>query len=199
MGNISARIIEIFENLFASSKVAGKVLMVGLDGAGKTTILYQLKLGDRINTIPTIGFNVETVELPGVSFCVWDVGGQTKIRPLWQHYFAGSDAIVFVVDSTDAERLLEAKEELAELAASPLLDNACFLILANKQDSPRAHGPRAVMDAIGAENLSTGKLRHRQWLVKGISAATGEGIIEAFHSLAAMMAKQRKIARAGAA
>ena len=59
----------------------------GLDAAGKTTILYKLKLGEIVTTIPTIGFNVETVEYKNISFTVWDVGGQDKIRPLWRHYF----------------------------------------------------------------------------------------------------------------
>src|ERR1700749_192215 len=62
-----------------------RIVMVGLDAAAKTTILYQLKLGEVITTIPTIGFNVETVEYKNISFTVWDVGGQDKIRPLWRH------------------------------------------------------------------------------------------------------------------
>lgn len=64
-----------------------RILMVGLDAAGKTTILYKLKLGEIVTTIPTIGFNVETVEYKNICFTVWDVGGQDKIRPLWRHYF----------------------------------------------------------------------------------------------------------------
>ncbi|WP_337970403.1 ADP-ribosylation factor-like protein, partial [Virgibacillus salexigens] len=64
-----------------------RILMVGLDAAGKTTILYKLKLGEVVTTIPTIGFNVETVDYKNISFTVWDVGGQDKIRPLWRHYY----------------------------------------------------------------------------------------------------------------
>ena len=75
----------------ALEKLMGKkemrILMVGLDAAGKTTILYKLKLGEIVTTIPTIGFNVETVEYKNISFTVWDVGGQDKIRPLWRHYY----------------------------------------------------------------------------------------------------------------
>ena len=75
----------------ALEKLMGKkemrILMVGLDAAGKTTILYKLKLGEVVTTIPTIGFNVETVEYKNISFTVWDVGGQDKIRPLWRHYY----------------------------------------------------------------------------------------------------------------
>ena len=61
--------------------------MVELDAASKTTILYKLKLGEIVTTIPTIGFNVETVEYKNICFKVWGVGGQDKIRPLWRHYF----------------------------------------------------------------------------------------------------------------
>eukprot|EP00493_Phyllostaurus_siculus_P011173 UN11330 len=82
-----------------------RILMVGLDAAGKTTILYKLKLGEVVNTIPTIGFNVETVTYKNIKFTVWDVGGQDKIRPLWRHYYTGTNGIIFVVDSNDQERM----------------------------------------------------------------------------------------------
>merc|ERR1719323_1523103 len=74
-----------------------RILMVGLDASGKTTILYKLHLGEVINSVPTIGFNVETVEYKNITFTLWDVGGQDKIRPLWRHYYKGTDAIIFVV------------------------------------------------------------------------------------------------------
>ena len=76
---------KVFGKLFGKKDV--RILMVGLDAAGKTTILYKLKLGEVVTTIPTIGFNVETVEYKNISFTVWDVGGQDKIRPLWRHYY----------------------------------------------------------------------------------------------------------------
>ena len=91
------------------------MIPVGLDAAGKTTILYKLKLGEIVTTIPTIGFNVETVEYKNISFTVWDVGGQDKIRPLWRHYFQNTQGLIFVVDSNDRERIdgeNGAKEEL---------------------------------------------------------------------------------------
>ena len=98
------------------SRVFGKteqrILMVGLDAAGKTTILYKLKLGEVVTTIPTIGFNVETVEYKNISFTVWDVGGQDKIRPLWRHYYNNTNGLIFVVDSNDRERVEDAKDEL---------------------------------------------------------------------------------------
>src|SRR6202044_2904207 len=97
MGNVFAN---LFKGLFGKKEV--RVLMVGLDAAGKTTILYKLKLGEVVQTIPTIGFNVETVEYKNISFTVWDVRGQSKIL-LWKHYFQNTKGVIFVVDSTDRE------------------------------------------------------------------------------------------------
>ena len=82
---------KLFSGLFGKKEM--RILMVGLDAAGKTTILYKLKLGEIVTTIPTIGFNVETVEYKNISFTVWDVGGQDKIRPLWRHYFQNTQGM----------------------------------------------------------------------------------------------------------
>ncbi|XP_051865310.1 ADP-ribosylation factor 3a isoform X3 [Pristis pectinata] len=112
-----------------------RILMVGLDAAGKTTILYKFKLGEIVTTIPTIGFNVETVEYRNISFTVWDVGGQDKIRPLWRHYFQNTQGLIFVVDSNDGERVTEAREELMRKLAEDELREAVLLVLANKQGS----------------------------------------------------------------
>ncbi len=94
-----------------------KKFQVGLDAAGKTTILYKLKLGEIVTTIPTIGFNVETVEYKNICFTVWDVGGQDKIRPLWRHYFQNTQGLIFVVDSNDRERIVEAEKELQNMVS----------------------------------------------------------------------------------
>merc|ERR1712053_21971 len=120
------------KKLFAKRQM--RILMVGLDAAGKTTILYKLKLGEIVTTIPTIGFNVETVEYRNISFTVWDVGGQDKIRPLWRHYYQNTQGIIFVVDSNDRDRIDEsnsnsagessAKEELHRMLAEDELRDA---------------------------------------------------------------------------
>ncbi|RNE98217.1 ADP-ribosylation factor 1, partial [Trypanosoma rangeli] len=91
-----------FKSLLGKQEV--RILMVGLDAAGKTTILYKLKLGEIVTTIPTIGFNVETVEYKNLKFTMWDVGGQDVLRPLWRHYYQNTNGIIFVVDSNDRER-----------------------------------------------------------------------------------------------
>src|SRR5579872_1277626 len=87
-----------------------RILLVGLDASGKTTICYKLKLGEVVVTIPTIGFNVETITYKNINFTMWDVGGQDKIRPLWRHYYANTNAVIFVVDSNDSDRIDDNKE-----------------------------------------------------------------------------------------
>ncbi|RNA18029.1 ADP-ribosylation factor 1-like [Brachionus plicatilis] len=109
-------------------------LFLGLDAAGKTTILYCLKLGEIVTTMPTIGFNVETLEHKGFGLTAWDVGGRDKLRVLYRHYFEKTKIIIFVIDSSDTDRLMEAKEELHKICAEGQLQNCMLLVLANKQD-----------------------------------------------------------------
>ena len=109
-----------------------RILMVGLDAAGKTTILYKLKLGEVVTTIPTIGFNVETVDYKNISFTVWDVGGQDKIRLLWRHYYQNTQGLIFVVDSNDRDRIDDAREELHKMLSEEELKEAVLLVFANK-------------------------------------------------------------------
>ncbi|KAL4866465.1 ADP-ribosylation factor family-domain-containing protein [Aspergillus spectabilis] len=127
-------ISRLFDRLWGKKEM--RILMVGLDAAGKTTILYKLKLGEIVTTIPTIGFNVETVEYKNIQFTVWDVGGQDKIRPLWRHYFQNTQGIIFVVDSNDRDRIVEAREELQRMLNEDELRDALLLVFANKQDLP---------------------------------------------------------------
>merc|ERR1712080_375730 len=119
-----------------------RVVMIGLDGAGKTTTLCQMKLGETVETQPTVGFNVEKVYYHKTEFTVWDCGGQNKIRPLWRRFFKEADGVVFVIDSADIERLVNgygsAEDELMHLADEERLEGKPILIFANKQDLPTA-------------------------------------------------------------
>merc|ERR1719361_3204891 len=154
--------------------------MVGLDAAGKTTILYKLKLGEIVTTIPTIGFNVETVEYKNLKFTVWDVGGQDKIRPLWRHYYTKTHSIIFVVDSNDRERIDDlsgsdnsAKEMLHRLLAENELQNIPLLVYANKQDLPNAMSVSEM-----AEKLGLYQVKDRQWHIQSTCAVTGDGLYQ---------------------
>ena len=162
-----------------------RILMVGLDAAGKTTILYQLRMGQTIKTIPTIGFNVETLEYKGVNFTVWDVGGQDKIRILWKHYYQNTDCLIFVVDSNDRERIGEAAEELKKMLAEDELKDSIVLIMANKQDLDGALSPADVTKELGMSEL-----KGRTWLVQGTSGTTGQGLKEGLDWIAAVLLKK---------
>ncbi|KAI9143261.1 ADP-ribosylation factor family-domain-containing protein [Paraphysoderma sedebokerense] len=150
-----------------------RILILGLDGAGKTTILYRLQIGEVVSTIPTIGFNVETVTYKNIKFQVWDLGGQTSIRPYWRCYYANTDAIIYVVDSADKERISTSKEELLSMLEEEELKDAALLVLANKQDMPGAMTAAEVSEALGLSAL-----RNRQWQIFKCSAVKGEGLNE---------------------
>merc|ERR1712170_76094 len=134
MGSMGLAFTKLWARMLGSKEM--RILMVGLDAAGKTTILYRLKLGEVVTTIPTIGFNVETVEYKNISFTTWDVGGRDKIRPLYRHYYQNTQALVFVVDSNDHERLEDARYELHRTVEEDELRDTVLLVMANKQDLP---------------------------------------------------------------
>uniref|UniRef100_A0A3Q2IJI8 FKBP prolyl isomerase 11 n=1 Tax=Equus caballus TaxID=9796 RepID=A0A3Q2IJI8_HORSE len=179
----------IFGNLLKSliGKKEMRILMVGLDAAGKTTILYKLKLGEIVTTIPTIGFNVETVEYKNISFTVWDVGGQDKIRPLWRHYFQNTQGLIFVVDSNDRERVNEAREELMRMLAEDELRDAVLLVFANKQDLPNAMNAAEITDKLGLHSL-----RHRNWYIQATCATSGDGLYEGLDWLANQLKNKKR-------
>jgi len=164
-----------------------RILMVGLDGAGKTTVLYKLKLGEVVSTIPTIGFNVETVVYKSISFTVWDVGGQTKIRPLWHHYFEKTDAVIYVVDSADGTRLAEAKEELEHVLGDERMRCAALLVFSNKIDMPGSRSTAQVTDKLGLEGH-----KRRDWYIQATCAVTGEGIVDGLEWLAENLKRKKK-------
>ncbi|KAI8868785.1 putative ADP-ribosylation factor 6 [Ramicandelaber brevisporus] len=168
MGNAFSKVFP-----FLSSKHEARVLMLGLDAAGKTSILYRLKLGTNINTIPTVGFTVETIRYQKVDFLVWDVGGQDKIRPLWRHYFTGTQGLIFVVDSNDRERIIEAAEELRRILSDEVMKNVMLLVFANKQDIPTAMTPAEVTEKLGLHAM-----HEINWYVHPACALSGEGLYE---------------------
>ena len=139
-----------------------KILMVGLDAAGKTTVLYQLRLGEQVTAIPTIGFNVEEVTYKNITFNIWDIGGQKKLRSLWQHYYTDTnDALIYVVDCSDIDRIdNEVKEELHALVAAEGNSHLPLLVLANKQDMPGAVSPQELI-----KRLELPSFRDREWMV----------------------------------
>jgi small GTP-binding protein len=174
----------LMKGLFGKKEM--RILMVGLDAAGKTTILYKLKLGEIVTTIPTIGFNVETVEYKNISFTVWDVGGQDKIRPLWRHYFQNTQGLIFVVDSNDRERAQEAKEEMNRMINEDELRDAVLLVFANKQDLPNAMNAAELTDKLGLHNI-----KNRSWYIQATCATSGDGLYEGLDWLSSELKKKQ--------
>ncbi|KAK6200435.1 putative ADP-ribosylation factor [Scheffersomyces amazonensis] len=151
-----------------------RILMLGLDNAGKSTILYKLKLGKTTTTVPTVGFNVEKVKHKNISFAVWDCGGQERIRPLWRHYFTGTNALIYVVDSSDIDRLEESKKELLRVINDKELVNCLLIVLANKQDVQGAIKPKELIDRFSLNDLSA----DHTWSVIPTIAIDGTGLVE---------------------
>lgn len=162
-----------FSKLFTKKEM--RILILGLDNAGKTTILYKMKDEEDVSMIPTVGFNVETLKIKRCRLNVWDVGGQDKIRPLWKHYFAGTHALIFVVDSNDHDRIEEARQEFMRIINDKEMQNVVILVIANKNDMPN------VMDSSEiTEKMGLFKLKNRTWHVQSTCATNGEGLQEAF-------------------
>ncbi|XP_033733840.1 ADP-ribosylation factor-like protein 2 [Pecten maximus] len=150
-----------------------RILMLGLDNAGKTTILKKFN-GEDIDTIsPTLGFNIKTLEHRGFKLNVWDVGGQKSLRSYWRNYFESTDGLIWVVDSADRMRLQDCKQELENLLVEERLAGATLLVFANKQDLPGALSAESIKDALQLEAITT-----HHWLIQGCSAVTGDNLLK---------------------
>ncbi|XP_028310986.1 ADP-ribosylation factor-like protein 4D [Gouania willdenowi] len=174
------------------------VVVIGLDSAGKTSLLYRLKLCEFVETIPTKGFNMEWIKVPignskasTSTFQVWDVGGQEKLRPLWKSYTRRTDGLVFVVDAAEAERMEEAKVELHRISRSAENHGVPVLVLANKQDLDKAMSASEVEKVLALHELSSSTLHHTQ----GCSALDGRGLQPALENLYEMILKRKKVLR----
>ncbi|KAJ3673314.1 hypothetical protein LUZ60_006688 [Juncus effusus] len=150
-----------------------KIVVVGLDNAGKTTTLYKLHLGEVVSTNPTIGSNVEEVVYKNIRFEVWDLGGQESLRPSWATYFRGTHAVIAVIDSTDRVRINIIKDELFRLLAHGDLESTVVLVFANKQDLKDAMKPAEITDAMGLHNI-----KNHDWHIQACCALTGEGLYD---------------------
>ena len=165
-----------------SGETPSKILMLGLDAAGKTTLLYKLRLGEVVTTIPTTGFNLETVKINDTSFNVWDIGYGSHHHlphPSWRHYYPDTDAVIFVVDSSDAERLGEAKEALDTMLSEDLLQKKPLLVFSNKVDLPMSKNTTEMTDLLCLQ-----KYNGREWFIQESNAISGLGIEEGFQWLA---------------
>ena len=167
MGFIFSKILDFFSR----SRSNFKIIILGIQNAGKTTILYRLSLGQLVQTTPTIGSNVEEISYNNVKLQAWDLGGQESTRSVWAVYFVNTDAIIYVIDSHDTN-YDESKTQFYKLLENEALKNAVILIYANKQD---LSGAKSVNDIIQIYELN--KLKDHVWNIQPCSAQTGEGLI----------------------
>eukprot|EP00731_Ephydatia_muelleri_P027711 Em0019g584a len=152
--------------------------MLGLDNAGKTTILKKF-LGEDTSTIsPTFGFNIDTVEHKGLKLNFWDVGGQRSLRSYWRNYFESTDGLIWVVDSADRRRLEDCKAELHKLLLEERLAGATLLVFANKQDLPGALSAEDIKQSLQLDSIKT-----HHWQIIACSAVTGENLLNGINFL----------------
>ena len=180
MGNLSSN----FRSYFLPPPRQCRLLLLGLDAAGKTTILYKLKpaSADLDTTIPTIGFNMETLRLKGTVFVAYDVGGRggDTFRLMLARRSGvnkGVDGVIFVIDSHDPDRLEQARDNLhyAMSDHDENLKGKPLLIFCNKQDLPNAMSPSEI-----AKHLGLSDIKNRKWHAVGCSAYNGTGLTEGF-------------------
>ncbi|TYJ57318.1 hypothetical protein B9479_002051 [Cryptococcus floricola] len=150
-----------------------RVLFLGLDNAGKTTILKKLNNENISDISPTLGFNIKSLIRDGYTLNIWDVGGQRTLRPYWRNYFESTDAVVWVVDSSDRMRIKDCRDELKELLQEERLAGATLLVFANKQDLDGSMSLEEIRDALELKSIAS----HR-WVVYPCSAFTGKGLDE---------------------
>ena len=168
MGFILSKIIEFF----TKSRNNFKIIILGMQNAGKTTILYRLSLGQLVKTTPTIGSNVEELTYNNVKFQAWDLGGQESTRSVWDVYYMNTDAVVYVIDSQDDEYFEESKSQFHKLILNPTLKNATILIFANKQDLPGAKDINKLV-----QDYEFFKIKNHIWHIQPCSALNGEGLV----------------------
>ena len=168
MGFLISKVIEFFSR----SKNNFKIIILGIQNAGKTTILYRLALGQLVKTTPTIGSNVEEINYNNVKFQAWDLGGQENMRSVWDVYYSNTDGVIFVIDSNDKENYEESKNQFYKILQNDTLKNAVILIFANKQDLITSKKVNEIIEIYELDSI-----KNHVWHIQPCSANTGEGLL----------------------
>ncbi|XP_003739728.1 ADP-ribosylation factor-like protein 5B [Galendromus occidentalis] len=176
MGLVWSKLWSLFSN------EEHKVVIVGLNNAGKTTILYQFLMGEVVHTSPTIGSNVEEVVWKNIHFIMWDLGGQESLRATWNTYYTNAEFLIVVVDSTDRERLHLTKEELWKMLSHEDLTKASVLVYANKQDVKGCMSPTEI-----SQQLNLTAIKKHRWQIQACCALTGEGLTQGLEWITAQL------------
>ncbi|XP_076829258.1 ADP-ribosylation factor-like protein 14 [Brachyhypopomus gauderio] len=169
--------------LKGSKMPEARVLLLGLDGAGKSTILFKLKYNQQCQTFPTIGFNVEMIDAKHkrrkIVLTVWDIGGQKKMRVHWKDFYQDTAGLLFVVDCSDKCRLDEARRELEHILKNEQLKGLPLVIFANKQDVEGAATATEITEKFTLRKICCG----RDWFVQPCSSARGAGLQDGFRKM----------------
>lgn len=172
---------QVWSRLFSSKEV--KLLILGLDAAGKTTILYKITTGEVVPAAPTVGSNHEVYTYKNMKLGLIDIAGQSSHRQSWSQYFQATSGVILVIDSSDQARMDVVKQELHKMMTDENLKGALLLVYANKQDLPGAMTPSQV-----SEDLNLTSLKDRDWQIFGASALTGAGLFEGLDWLVSKLA-----------
>ncbi|KAM8905180.1 ADP-ribosylation factor-like protein 11 isoform 1-T2 [Spinachia spinachia] len=168
-----------------NSSGSPQVVLMGLDLAGKSTLLARLLTGQVVETSPTVGFNVGSLELDKkTSLTVWDVGGQKSMRANWRYYLDDCKALVFVVDSSDPARLPEAQKVLKKVLNEEKLRGVPLMVLANKKDLADSMTIREISNQLDLQSHDD-----RLWEIQACSALKGLGLLQAFMSISKLIKK----------
>ncbi|TFK00568.1 translation initiation factor eIF-2B subunit epsilon [Platysternon megacephalum] len=187
MGEVQKGLLAVIQKLKGSVEQELRIVLLGLDNAGKTTLLKCLA-SEEVSTItPTQGFNIKSVHSHGFKLNVWDIGGQRAIRPYWKKYLGNTDMLIYVIDSADKKRFEETGQELAELIEDESLTGVPLLVFANKQDLASA-APAAEI----AEGLNLPTYRDRQWQIQACSALSGEGVQDGMNWICSQITSRKK-------
>ncbi|XP_072295389.1 ADP ribosylation factor like GTPase 3, like 1 [Eucyclogobius newberryi] len=187
MGEAPKGLLSVIEKLRGTTEQEVRIVLLGLDNAGKTTLLKSLASEDVSTITPTQGFNIKSVASHGMKLNVWDIGGQRKIRAFWKKYLDNTDLLIYVIDSADKKRFEETGLELSELIDEENLKGVPVLIFANKQDLATASPASEI-----AEGLNLHTYRDREWQIQACSAVSGEGVQDGMNWICSNIANRKK-------
>ena len=164
-----------------------RIILLGLNGAGKKTIISKLKRTTFKSNPKYVGHILEYCNYKNLNIILWETYGQYKLRALWKHFYQNTAGVIFVVDSNDKESIEDAAIELQKALNEEELKDCCILVMANKEDINSALSKDEVTEKLGMENL-----QGKKWLVESTSAITGKGLQEGLDWILSELLKKKK-------